>query len=80
MKLLDATNDNQIGREITRTRQVWQPRLGRELSDDDVRQLMHAFTGFFRILSEWSRAEALGPANDAALAHASKDSKVRDER
>jgi len=31
MKYLDAANDNDIGRQIARTRQVWQPRLARDI-------------------------------------------------
>jgi hypothetical protein len=52
-------NDNYVDR----TRQVWQPRLGRNLSREDARQIAENLTGFFAILAEWSRAERLA-AND----------------
>jgi hypothetical protein len=42
---------------IERTHQVWQPRLGRDLSREDVRQIAGNLSGFFSILAEWSRAE-----------------------
>ena len=38
-----AANDNLIDR----TRQVWQPRLGRDLSREDARQIAENVTGFF---------------------------------
>jgi hypothetical protein len=68
MKRLDAAEDNETGRHIARSRQVWQPRIGRDLTDEDARQIMHNVTGFFGVLAEWSRAERLAAANDAALA------------
>ena len=52
MKLSNAANDNLIDR----TREVWKPRLGRDLSREDVRQIAENVTGFFAILAEWSRA------------------------
>ncbi len=61
MKPLHAANDNLIDR----TRKVWQPRLGRDLSREDARQIAENVTGFFSILAEWSRAEMPSPANDA---------------
>jgi len=66
MKPSHAANDNQIGRQIARTRQVWQPRLGRNLPTEDALQITLNVTGFFGILAEWSRAEKLATANDAA--------------
>ena len=39
MKSLDAANDNQIGAQIARTRQICRPRLGRDLTDEDARQV-----------------------------------------
>ena len=65
MKRLDAANDNDVGKQIARTRQVWQPRVGRDLTDEDARQIMHNVSGFFGVLAEWSRAERLAAANDA---------------
>jgi hypothetical protein len=58
----NAANDNLIDR----TRQVWQPRLGRDVSREDARQITQNVTGFFGILAEWSRAEKLAAPNDAA--------------
>lgn len=66
MKQSRAAKDNHIDRQIARTRQVWQRRLGRDLTDEDARQIMHNVTGLFGILAEWSRAEKLAAANDAA--------------
>lgn len=80
MKHLDATNDNQIGREITRTRQIWQPRLGCDLTDEDARQIMYNVTGLFGVLAEWSRVEKLSPANDAATPSTLNDGEVSHER
>ena len=65
MKRLDAANDNDAGKQIARTRQIWQPRLGRDLTDDGAHQITHNVTGFFGLLAEWSRAERLVAANDA---------------
>ena len=48
-----AANDNLIDR----TRQVWQPRLGRDLSRRGRPADRENVTGFFAILAEWSRAE-----------------------
>ena len=52
-----AANDNLIDR----TRQVWQPRLGRDLSREDARQIAENVTGFFALLAEWSRADLARP-------------------
>ena len=76
---LDAANDNDAGKQIARTRQVWQPRLGRDLTDEDARQIMQNVTGFFGVLAEWSRAERLA-ANDAAAPAKPNDGEVRHER
>jgi hypothetical protein len=62
MKPSHAAND----KLINRTRQVWQPRLGRDLTREDARQIAENVTGLFAILAEWSRAEKLAAANDAA--------------
>ena len=57
-----AANDNLIDR----TREVWKPRLGRDLTRENARQIAENVTGFFSILAEWSRAEIPLPANDTA--------------
>ena len=62
-----AANDNLIDR----TRDVWQSRLGRDLSREDARQISENVTGFFALLAEWARAELPTPANDAGKPDAS---------
>lgn len=49
---------------IAQTHKVWQPRLQRNLTDEDARQIAENVTGFFAILAEWSRAARPGPPND----------------
>jgi len=78
MKRLDAANDNEAGKQIARTRQIWQPRIGRDITDEDARQIMHNVTGFFGVLTEWSRAESLAVANDAAAP--ANEGEVRHDR
>ena len=80
MKPSHAANDNQIGRQIVRTLQVWQPRLGRDLTHEDARQIMHNVTGFFGVLAEWSRVEQLSSTNDATAPATPNDGEVRHER
>jgi chemotaxis regulatin CheY-phosphate phosphatase CheZ len=58
-------NDDLNDDPARRTRQVWQPRLGRDLSHEGARQIAANVTGFFSVLAEWSRAEMPSPANDA---------------
>jgi hypothetical protein len=70
-----AANDNLIDQTIA----LWQPRLRRDLSPEDARQIVENVTGFFNILTEWSRAEVPVPANDnGALGPASRS--AEDER
>lgn len=64
MKLLSAANDNLKDDLIRYTRQVWQPRLGRDLSREDARQIAENLTGFFALLAKWSQAEGTTAAND----------------
>lgn len=42
---------------IDRTRAVWQPRLGRDLTADEAKQISANVTGFFAVLAEWARKE-----------------------
>jgi hypothetical protein len=79
MKRLDAANDDDTGMQIARTRQVWQPRIGRDLTEEDTRQIMHNVTGFFGVLAQWSRAEKPAAANDAAPVKPN-DGEVRHDR
>lgn len=76
MKPSHAANDNLIDR----TRQVWQTRLGRDISSEDARQIAENVTGFFAILAEWSGAEMPVPANDTGKAAASDCEEGRHER
>jgi hypothetical protein len=75
VKPSDTANDNLNDEIIGRTRQVWQPRLGREFSREDARQIAANVTGFFWVLAEWSRAEtpSPSPANDAGKPDAFED-------
>ena len=73
MKPLHAANDN----IIDRTRQVWQPRLGRDLSREDARQIAENVTGFFSVLAEWAQAEMLEPANDNGRPSGNADDEAR---
>jgi hypothetical protein len=77
MKRLDAANDNELGRQIARTRQIWAPRMGRNLTNEDARQILHSVTGFFGVLAEWRRAEKLAGANDCTAPVAANDGEVR---
>ncbi|MEC5325216.1 MULTISPECIES: hypothetical protein [unclassified Aurantimonas] len=80
MKRLDASNDNDAGKQIARTRQVWQPRLGRDLSDEDARHITYNVTGFFGLLAEWARAERREAANDVGALTAANDGELRHDR
>lgn len=42
---------------IQHTIRIWQPRLGRTLSDEDARQILENITGFFRVLHRWDGNE-----------------------
>ena len=59
-----AANDNLKNELRQRTRQVWQPRIGRDLSSEDARQIVENVAGFFAVLADWSRSERPNPAND----------------
>jgi hypothetical protein len=71
-----AANDNLIDR----TRQIWQPRLRRDLSREDARQIAANVTGFFSVLAEWSRAEMPSPANDTGKPDAPENGAARHDR
>jgi hypothetical protein len=60
VKLSSAANDNLIDRTIA----LWQPRLGRDLTREDARQILKDVTGFFSVLHEWSTAKAAEPDGD----------------
>lgn len=76
MKTTHAVNDN----KIDRARNVWEPRIGLDLTDDDTRQIAENVTGFFSILAEWARAETPTAANDTRKTAASVDEEVRHDR
>lgn len=80
MKRLDAANDNDAGKQIARTRQFWQPRIGRDLTAEDARQIAENVTGFFAVLAEWSHAERLAAANDNKVSSKSHDCEMRHDR
>jgi hypothetical protein len=69
-----------VGKQIGRTRQVWQSRIGRDFTDEDARQIMHNVTGFFGVLAEWSLAERLAAANDEAAPTKPNEGEVRHDR
>ena len=76
MKSSTPANNNLIDR----TRDVWQRRLGRNVSQEDGRQILENVTGFFAILAEWSRFEIPTPANDASESVATDKLEVCDVR
>jgi hypothetical protein len=59
---------------IDRTIALWQPRLRRDLSREDARQIAENVTGFFSILHEWSRASMPAPDNDNREPPVTRDS------
>jgi hypothetical protein len=72
-------NDNFKDELIARTRQVWQPRLGRDVSCEDARRIAETVTGFFAVLAEWSNAERRA-ANDNEAPSTPDDCEVRHDR
>jgi hypothetical protein len=80
MKRLEAANDNEPGRQIARARELWQPRMNRDLTDEDARQIHHSVTGFFGVLVEWKHAERLAVANDRAAPVEPVDGEVAHDR
>ena len=63
MKPSNPANDNLIDKTI----RLWQPRLGRNVSREDARQIAENVTGFFSILADWSRVEIPATVNDNNL-------------
>ena len=53
MKPSHAVDENLFDR----TRKIWQPRIGRDLTNEDARQINENVTGSFTILAEWSQCE-----------------------
>ena len=77
---MKAANDKSDDHQIERTREVWQPRIGRDLGRDEATQIAANVTGFFSILAEWSRADMPNPGNDNGDAATSGDEGARDDR
>lgn len=75
-----AANDNHNDELIGRTREVWQPRLGRDVSRDEAKQIAASMTGFFAVLAEWSRTDMPDPVNNNGDEATTGDQGVRDER
>ena len=50
---------------IARTKETWQPRAGRNLSDEDAREIAENVTGFFRLLLEWEASEKQQTSREA---------------
>jgi hypothetical protein len=78
VKQLSVANENLIDRTI----ELWQPRLWRELSREDARQIVENVTGFFSLLSQWSKYETAAPASDGRsfrLERTADDGEVRHE-
>ena len=42
---------------IQHTIRVWEPRLGRRLTEEDARQILENVVGFFHVLEAWSREQ-----------------------
>jgi hypothetical protein len=78
VKFSYAANDNLRDDLIKRTQQTWQPRLGRDLSCEDARQMIDNVSGFFAVVADWSRSERAIPANDNESADGSSVSTVED--
>ena len=76
VKPSNAANDNLIDLTI----ETWQPRLDRDLSREDARQIAENVTGFFSILAEWSQAEMPEPANDIGKPAEFPEGEAHDER
>jgi hypothetical protein len=74
-----AANDNLNDELIERTHEVWQPRLGRDLSRDEAKQIAASVTGFFAVLAEWSRADMSDTVNDNVDAATIGDEGARDD-
>jgi hypothetical protein len=72
-----AANDNLVDQTIA----LWRPRIGRDLSREDARQIAENVTGFFNILADWSRTDMGSPSNDnRKQAETAESGEVRHER
>lgn len=75
-----AANDNLNDELIARTCEVWHPRLGRDVTRDEAKQIAASMTGFFAVLAEWSRTDIPNAANDNGGGTNFGDDGVRDDR
>ena len=76
VKSAQTANDNLL----RSTSQVWQPRLGCDLSSEDARQIAENVAGFFSLLAEWSRADTPAAANDTNEPVTSENGEVGHDR
>ena len=54
---MESAASDESGDLIDHTVALWQKHTKRTLSREDGREIIENITGFFRILSEWDRAE-----------------------
>jgi hypothetical protein len=50
-------------RYLQRTLDVFQPISGRQLSEEDAREIAHNLLGYFRVLREWAQASQAATSN-----------------
>jgi hypothetical protein len=58
-------NDNLIDGAI----RLWQPRMRRDMSREDARQIIEHVTGFFKVLSKWEQVSTAANDNPAEHDH-----------
>ena len=51
------SNDENQERLREASRRVFEPRSGRRMSEEDVREITHNIRGFFEVLRTWASAE-----------------------
>jgi hypothetical protein len=66
MKRFNSINDNELERQIARTRKVWQPSFRDNLTDEGARQILLNVSGFFSLLAKWRENEMLSRASGHA--------------
>ena len=55
---------------IAHTIRVWEPRLGRTLTEEDARQILESVVGYFRIIKKWTQDDLrTGKASTVAAEH-----------
>jgi hypothetical protein len=68
---MKSTHTSQAGLQ-ERAVAFWSPRLKRDVSQEDARQIVENVTGFFSLIAEWAQADMPNPANDAGKPAASE--------